>query len=75
MKTFSDQLTAPAQEMASSAEELSLSSQNIGRLTNKASLEINKMNDILSYITEISNTTILLGLNAALEAARAGEHR
>lgn len=74
LKSYAEQLTASAQAMASSAEEMSSSSQNINELANEASTGINKMDDILNYITEISNTTNLLGLNASIEAARAGEH-
>lgn len=73
LKSFAEQLTGSAQEMASSAEELYSSSRNIGELVTKASVGINKMDDILSYITQISNTTNMLGLNAAIEASRAGE--
>jgi methyl-accepting chemotaxis protein len=74
LKSYSDQLSGSAQEMASSSEELYSSSQSISDLANKASSGINKMDDVLKYITEISNTTNMLGLNAAIEAARAGEH-
>lgn len=74
LQAFAQQLTASAQEMAGSAEELSATSHNVGELANKSSQGINKMDDILKYITEISNTTNMLGLNAAIEAARAGEH-
>lgn len=74
LQAFAQQLTASAQEMAGSAEELSENSHNVGELANKSSQGINKMDDILKYITQISNTTNMLGLNAAIEAARAGEH-
>lgn len=74
LKVFAEQLTASAQEMAGSAEELSANSHSISELANKSSEGIKKMDDILKYITEISNTTNMLGLNAAIEAARAGEH-
>jgi hypothetical protein len=74
LNTYSEQLTASAQEMASSSTELSTRSQSAYELINKTSMEINKMDEILNYITQISNTTNMLGLNAAIEAARAGEH-
>ncbi|WP_066020443.1 MULTISPECIES: methyl-accepting chemotaxis protein [Clostridium] len=73
LKGFAEQLTASAQEMAGSAEELSANSHSISELANKSSQGIKKMDDILEYITQISNTTNMLGLNAAIEAARAGD--
>lgn len=73
LKAFAEQLTASAQEMAGSAEELSANSHSISELANKSSQGIKKMDDILEYITQISNTTNMLGLNAAIEAARAGD--
>jgi hypothetical protein len=73
LKMYSEQFTASAQEMASSSEEVFSSSQKIGELINNASSGIEKMDDILKYITQISNTTNILGLNASIEAARAGE--
>lgn len=73
LKGFAEQLTGSAQEMAGSAEELSANSHTISELANSSSQGLTKMDDILKYITEISNTTNMLGLNAAIEAARAGE--
>ncbi|MBM3903534.1 MAG: PAS domain S-box protein [Thaumarchaeota archaeon] len=39
----------------------------------KLATELNKINDIVGFITKISEQTNLLALNAAIEAARAGE--
>jgi RNase P/RNase MRP subunit p29 len=73
LNSYAEQLAASSEQLASSAEELSASSQNINTVIQEATDGIKQTDNILSYITEISNTTNLLGLNAAIEAARAGD--
>ncbi|WP_291718882.1 methyl-accepting chemotaxis protein [Clostridium sp.] len=74
LKDLSIELAASSQELASSTEELSSSTQNINDLVNKTKTGITSMDEILKYINSISDTTNLLGLNAAIESARAGEY-
>lgn len=74
LKDLSTELAASSQELASSTEELSNSTQNINDLVNKTKTGITSMDEILKYINSISDTTNLLGLNAAIESARAGEY-
>lgn len=74
LKDLSSELAASSQELASSTEELSASTQNINDLVNKTKTGLASMDEILKYINTISDTTNLLGLNAAIESARAGEY-
>jgi methyl-accepting chemotaxis protein len=73
LKNFAEELTASSEELASSAQELHASSINANEAAEDARGNISKMDEVLSYIKGISNTTNMLGLNAAIEAARAGE--
>lgn len=72
MQQYSVQLSSSAQEMAISSEESFTKAQQIEQLVHNATNSINKMDAVIEYITSISNTTNLLGLNASIEAARAG---
>lgn len=63
-----------AQHLAATSEEILASSIEIQSIMTKIHNKISSMDEIISYIDNVSNTTNLLGLNASIEAARAGEH-
>jgi methyl-accepting chemotaxis protein len=83
-----EQITSSMEEMASSIEQNSLNAQEAEKISQRASVGIekgriafektvNSMKSIIekvSVIGDIANRTDLLALNAAVEAARAGEN-
>ena len=62
------------EEMSSIIKTLQLENQNSMGSINQLVSRFNKVNEIVSLITNIATQTNLLALNAAIEAARAGEH-
>ena len=74
MAATSEEITATTEEVASSAVTLSTNLENLKGSVQEVVEDINKTDDILRFINEISTNSNLLGLNAAIEAARAGEH-
>ncbi|ACL22772.1 methyl-accepting chemotaxis sensory transducer [Desulfitobacterium hafniense DCB-2] len=73
-------LAATIQQADAGLQEVAAGSQGLSNKINKvimssdvASAKIQEINKIISAITGISNSSNLLGLNAAIEAARVGE--
>ncbi|MBM7699208.1 methyl-accepting chemotaxis protein [Kurthia huakuii] len=78
---LSDNATQIAQDGQHSIDQVITQMNQISTSTNDTAQRINSLNerstaiaDIVSVITDISDQTNLLALNAAIEAARAGEH-
>jgi len=63
---ISENLTAGAQELAGIAQTLSTETENINS-------QIQATDNITKLITDVSDSTHILGINAAIEAARAGD--
>lgn len=66
MEGYSEQLSGSSEQLSSRSASMNLDIRNVTD-------EIKKMDDIIGYIKSVSETSNLLGLNAAIEAARAGE--
>jgi hypothetical protein len=69
----SEQMTATTQELAVTATHLSEGLGEIATIGQNVSVEVEKTDDILRFVSDVAANSNLLGLNAAIEAARAGE--
>jgi hypothetical protein len=67
------QMSATAEELAATASRLAEDLTKVRQSGEKVLSEINKTDEILKFVSDVSANSNLLGLNAAIEAARAGE--
>lgn len=68
-----EQISLAANDVTEGVQESTENNQEILRLMQLLLQETERMNHILELINKLSNSTKILGLNAAIEAARAGE--
>lgn len=67
------QVSEATNEISDGIQISSVNNHEVLELMNGLLEETQKMNEILSFINRVSNSTKILGLNAAIEAARVGE--
>jgi len=67
------QTSATIKELASSAQQLASNQEILEAMGKEVVAQVKKTDTILGFINDVSNTSNLLGLSAAIEAARAGD--
>jgi hypothetical protein len=70
----SEEIAASTEELSSSAQDLANLMESLYTSQKEMSKQVNKTENILSFINSIARSSMILGLNAGIEAARAGEH-
>jgi predicted transcriptional regulator YheO len=68
-----EQVNSSIQEVAAGSQSLSQTINEVVHSANESANKIAEINKVIAAISDISNHSNLLGLNAAIEAARAGE--
>jgi K+-transporting ATPase c subunit len=69
-----EKLVPATEELSTSAQDLSSIMETLADVQREMMAQFRNTDQILNMIHSVSETTKLLGLNAAIEAARAGEH-
>ena len=68
------EVNSAAEEIAATTMQITLKAKNQADLLDKINQRAQSINQIAKIITDISEKTNLLALNASIEAGRAGEH-
>jgi len=68
------ELAASASEVNAASEEISSATQAVSSITQRVMVSSSEMVNILNFLTNISDQTNLLAINARIEAGRAGEY-
>jgi uncharacterized protein YoxC len=69
----SEQVTATVEELATTASTLAFGLDVLKEAGQKVINNLKNTDEILQFVSQVSTSSNLLGLNAAIEAARAGE--
>lgn len=70
---MTQQASSTVQELASSAGQMASQQNLLRELGKEVADQVNKTQEVLSFVKGIAKTSNLLGLNASIEASRAGE--
>lgn len=71
--SVTEQMNATTQELAVTASQLAEELSQIKNRSETVLSDIDRTGDILKFVSDVAQSSNLLGLNAAIEAARAGE--
>ncbi|MGQ9557676.1 MAG: methyl-accepting chemotaxis protein [Desulfurispora sp.] len=71
---LTEQVADTISELAAAAENLARQQERLKAAGDEIQERVKQTDRILHFISEVANTSNLLGLNASIEAARAGEH-